>query len=317
MTDIAVVRLLRGLGDMLCLVPALRSLRAGEPSARVTVVGVPESRWVLDRFPHLVDGWLDVPWWRGVPEAAGDPHGTAAALAEARRAGFDLAMQLHGTGWDVNELIAALGAHRTAGHHPPTEPPPGPGWLPWPDGGQEIDRCRRVPLALGFPDAGTHLEWPERPDDVDGVAGLLHAVADGPYVVVHPGASRHDRRWCAPGFAAVARRVATAGGRVVVTAGPGERALAETVARHAGPAGMVADGRSLAGLGALVRRAAAVVSNDTGVAHLAVACDTPAVVVVTTSDAARWGPLDRDRHRVVPGAQGVPAVCAALAEVWP
>ena len=76
---IAVVRALGGLGDLLCLVPALRSLRAGAPAAHVTCVGVPAGRWLLERYPHLVDAWIDLPSWPTVPEADGDPADTGVA----------------------------------------------------------------------------------------------------------------------------------------------------------------------------------------------------------------------------------------------
>jgi ADP-heptose:LPS heptosyltransferase len=53
---------------------------------------------------------------------------------------------------------------------------------------------------------------------------------------------------------------------------------------------------SLGALGALVEGACLVVTNDTGVGHLADALATPSVRIFRASDPARWAALDTARH---------------------
>jgi ADP-heptose:LPS heptosyltransferase len=133
----------------------------------------------------------------------------------------------------------------------------------------------------------------------------------GGYVVVHPGARDAARRWPAAGFAAVARALVADGHRVVLTGTRAEAALTAGIAAGL-PRRAVLDltGRtSLGALAALVDDARLVVTNDTGVSHLAAARRTPSVVVFTASEPERWAPLDRGRHRVV--GRGLPNACGA------
>jgi ADP-heptose:LPS heptosyltransferase len=92
------------------------------------------------------------------------------------------------------------------------------------------------------------------------------------------------------------------GYEVALTGSGGEKELTQLVS-DAAPGSLNLGGETdLSTLIALVARASVVVSNDTGPAHLAYALRTPSVTVFGPStDADRWGPLDRERHAVVEG----------------
>jgi len=109
------------------------------------------------------------------------------------------------------------------------------------------------------------------------------------YVVVHPGASVPARAWPAGRCAEAVEALTAAGHRVLVTGGPGERALTAAVA---GSSGVDLGGAtSLPEMAALLDGAAAVVVGNTGPAHLAAAVGTPVVsLFAPVVPAARWAP---------------------------
>ena len=315
---VVVLRALPGLGDLLCVIPALRTLRAALPAARITVIGVREARLLLERFGELVDEVLPFPGWPGIPEAPLDPPRAAAFLAQAQRRRFDLALQLQGSGVLTNGFVALLGARLTAGHHPAGQWSPDPErFLPWPERAHEVRRPLALLEHLGLPGAGEELEFPVSDDDAAEVAALLGERAGDGYAVIHPGASVRARRWPPARFAAVADALAERGLVPVLTGARAERDVVAAVADTMRAPHLALAGRtSLGGLAALVRDARLVVTNDTGVSHLAAALRAPSVVVFRASDPARWAPLDRTRHRSLgwPPAGDVRPVQVAIAD---
>ena len=112
---------------------------------------------------------------------------------------------------------------------------------------------------------------------------------DGPYVVVHPGASVPARQPSAPWSARLVGALEAAGHRVLVTGGPGERALTAQVAAAGGAD--LGGATDLAGLAAVLAGARVVVVGNTGPAHLAAAVGTPVVsLFAPVVPAERWRP---------------------------
>jgi ADP-heptose:LPS heptosyltransferase len=222
-------------------------------------------------------------------------------LAAAQAQQFDLALQMHGSGTLTNPLVTTLGARRTGGFHQPGAYRPDPQlFIPWPEHGHEIERCLALTDALGVPRQGLQMEFPVRAADRRRLKALWPQHATGRYVVVHPGSQLPSRRWPVERFARVADALARAGHTVVVTGTAGEAGLAAALRRTC-PAPVVdLVGRTdLWTLGALLEGARLLVSNDTGVSHIAAALGTPSVVVALGGDVRRWAPLDRERHRVL------------------
>ena len=299
---VAVLRALQ-LGDLLCAVPALRALRSALPDAEIVLVGLPWAAAFVERFHTYLDGLLELPGWPGLPERPPDLHAIPAFLAAAQARQFDLAIQMHGSGGIANPLTVLLGARRSAGYYLPGQYCPDEAlFLPYPAHEHEV-RCHlRLVEFLGIPAQGEHLEFPLLEADRQALRAI--AAADdlwpGEYVCVHPGARYPSRRWPAERFAAVADALAVRGLRVVLTGSAEERPLTAAVRRAmTAPSLDLAGHTSLGALAALVRDARLVVCNDTGISHVAAGLCTPSVVIASGSDAGRWAPLNRERHRTL------------------
>jgi len=102
---IAVVRMLQ-LGDMLVAIPALRALRAGFPRAEMTLIGLPWAESFAHHYKGYVDRFVAFPGYPGIAEAPYDAERTNLFLAAQRAHGYDLVVQMHGSGGDSNPFAA-------------------------------------------------------------------------------------------------------------------------------------------------------------------------------------------------------------------
>jgi ADP-heptose:LPS heptosyltransferase len=300
---IAVFRALM-LGDMLCAVPALRALRGAFPGAAITWIGLEPTRAMAARLDHLVDDFIALPGYPGLPEVPVDRAALPGFFAEARSRRFDLALQMHGSGAIVNPLVAALGARHSAGFFDADAPIPRRDeslFARWPSAGHEITRMLALTDHLDLPRRGCEPEFPVAAADRDALAATWPASADSsPYVCVHAGAQLPSRRWPIERFAAVADALAASGRTVVLTGSAGEAAIVDALMQRMRRRAVNLAGRTTLGaLGALIEGAAAIVCNDTSVSHIAAALACPSVVISCGADASRWAPLDTDRHRVL------------------
>jgi len=262
-----------GLGDFLTGVPAYRALRAAYTGYE-TVLAAPAQLAPLAPLTGAIDRMLPVGElqpvpWRGPPPA--------------------VAVDLHGNGPASHDLVRATGAPVTMMYASPADP--GVNGPEWDEEEHEVTRwCRLLAWweISADPDA-LRLPRPARPPWIRGAA------------VIHPGAASGSRRWPAARFAEVARTLADWGVPVVVSGNAAERSLAAQVVRAAGLGGksLLAGRTSLSELAALVAGASLVISNDTGVAHLAVAFGTPSVTLFGPVSPALWGPPPDARHHLV------------------
>jgi ADP-heptose:LPS heptosyltransferase len=310
---VVVLRALPGLGDWLCAVPTLRALRAARPQAAIHVVGLESNGELLARYPDLIDRFHPFPGWPGLPERRPDVRALPAFLAEIQSLDADLAIQLHGAGDLTNEIVELFGARAVCGFYRPGERCPDPArFLRWREDDQEVRRGLRLLALLGMPVEDDGLSFPLDPRARSRTTRLLaDAGVTGPYVVVHAGSNRPAARWAPERFAEVAASLAANGRRIVLTGGRDEQELTGHLAAVIPGAADVGGRTDLDTLGWLLRGADLLISNDTGVSHLAAALRVRSVVVFPDGSEAhrrRWAPLDGERHRAVPPS--VPRVVA-------
>jgi ADP-heptose:LPS heptosyltransferase len=183
-------------------------------------------------------------------------------------------------------------------------------WVEYPDHGPEVHRLLRVADALDG-DVDDAPEFPLTPADEAELADLLPSpLTPRRYAVVHPGASHPRRRWRPEKFAAAADHLARTGLAIVITGSAAEGDVAAEVAGRMREDAFDLSGQtSLGALGVLVRDAALLLANDTGVSHVAAGVGTPSVIVFSEADPLRWAPLDETRHVAlggIPGQRGSP-----------
>lgn len=296
------------LGDLLCAVPAFRALRRAYPDAHIALLSLPWAADFVRLFPAYFDEFIAFPGWPGLPEQELDPARTAAFLADMQARKWDLALQMQGNGTFVNAMLMLFGAKTTAGYFPKNNPEQlmdNPSlWMPYPEQEHEVKRHVQLMEFMGLQSTGYDLEFPPTPASV-ALPNVLTNL-DRPYVCIHAGGIS-GRRWPESQFAQVADKLAYQGFVIVLTGTQAEKPIVQRVqATMQQPVIDLAGQTDLPTLAAVLRHSALLVSNDTGVSHLAAACHVPSVVIFTSADPAEWAPLNTERHRVVRESEANP-----------
>jgi heptosyltransferase II len=173
--------------------------------------------------------------------------------------------------------------------------------VPWATQGHELVRYWDVagrflrvqqtpPENIGFQVA------PQKAQEADALLAA-HGIVGG-FVMICPFAAgraatadKAEKKW--PAFAAFTQQAtARLGLPLLVYPGPGEHAAA----RAQYPNAKMLEGSDLAVYAALLQRAALVVANDTGPAHMAAALGRPVISVLGPTEAARWAPWGPGVH---------------------
>jgi lipopolysaccharide heptosyltransferase II len=261
------------IGDILLTTPLIRALRARHPGARIDALTKARFAPLLAHNPHL-----DAVVALAVGESL------SALAARLRPANYTHRLDLHGSlrsrrlrlllpghwrGYRKHKVARSLLVLTQQNHYPAGTPPvperyfeAAAGLDVRPDGG---------PPEFGLGAAAFA--------EVDAYLAQLAMAPGRDLVALAPGAAHMTKRWPLEHWTALARKLGADGKRVVVVGGPDDVAAADAVAMVS-PAAVSAAGKlGLQGTGALLARASALVSGDTGVMHMATGVGTPVVAL--------------------------------------
>jgi ADP-heptose:LPS heptosyltransferase len=261
-----------GIGDILLLVPALRSLRARYPGAEILLICPGEVGKLLAECGE-VDATLP-----------GDDERLAALAMPALTANGDLAQTL-----GYPDLVVAFtrGGER-AGQALRSAAVAAVCADPFPPTGQHA-AAHALDVLRASHVSATSWEGPERVEPLNLGADLRHHTMDlggGESVVMHPGAGAPWKRAPISLFRQLAGDLGARGLDVTFVYGPAE---SNSARQDSGTSW--SETPSLSELAAALSRACLFIGNDSGVTHLAGILGTPTVALFGPTHPVTWRPL--------------------------
>jgi len=298
---------LSSLGDVVHALPAAAAIRAWWPRAELTWVVERREEAILAGNPdvtHVVP--VDTRLWRrefrsvaGAPAVVSKVRGLVGRLGAGR---FDAAVDLQGL-WKSGVITALTRAPLRVGLAPAfcreranalftnrhVAPPP--------EAVHVVDQYLSLLAPLGVTPGPVEFHVPllpaaeRRMEDFLGEQGVK---SQDCLIAINPGAGRADKQWPVAHFRALADRLAQEpNARILLLWGPDEVHMARQIRDGLQARAILAPPTALHELGALLRRAALMVANDTGPLHLAAALGTPSLGLYGPTRAERNGPYGR------------------------
>ena len=288
---------LRSIGDTVLATPSLYALKRFLPNV---VVDILVEDWVaplLNNHPH-VDNVIVL--------ERGGLMARARVARELRAANYDVVYNLHG-GTTATFLTRAAGARHRVGFesyqyaqlHNHRAPSP---LLLW--GQQKAHSVEQQLALLGW----TGVPVTDRPRTQLGVSTAARETVDRliaesglndqKIALIHPAAAFATKQWATENFARVAEFLTERGFAPVAIAAPNEKALLDKLCSEANVKIVTFD-LSLPEVTALAARSQLFTGNDSGIAHIAAAVGTPAVVIFGSSNLAHWRPWNSAPAEVV------------------
>lgn len=288
---------LGAIGDVVHTLPALAVLRRSLPKAHLA--------WVVERggaakllqdnpaIDELIE--VDTRGWR--KDLLGYETRAAIRSSLQKLRGFDLALDFQGL-LKSGTMAWLSRAPRRIGFAKEALREPASAYLlteqvSVDDDDHIIKKNLSLVAHLGFSVAGAY-EFPLGFSASD-TQFAEQQIANGAVAIINPGGGWPTKLWHVEGFAAIADRLWEAyGWRSVVTYGPGEEALAQSVVAAAKTGAVKVLASTLKQFFALARQAHLFLGGDTGPLHLAAAAGTPIVGIYGPTPARRNGPFAKD-----------------------
>lgn len=159
---------------------------------------------------------------------------------------------------------------------------------------------------LQLPDASLQLEITLNKYEKESANVLLNSrLANHQFnVFYHPGAGKMPNQWDAARFAEVANRLsAKLAASVTITSGPMDEAPVRQMTEHLNVSYSVIEGSPIREVAAALSTANLVITNDTGIMHVAAAVGVPVLSLFGPTEPAQWAPPGK-KHRFIKGSGG-------------
>ena len=283
------------LGDLICLLPAIRALSGRYPNIKFELMARAElARFAERRMPIVAGHSID----RRELAFLFSEGGSESNLAHRFFRQFDRIDCFFAS--DNERFCSSLrqAARGEVSFYPFR--PPGKG---------HIAECYLRAIGAGIsPSPSSSIELLS--DDVHDAERKLRAIGlePGRFILVLPGSGSARKNWPAENFALLAERIQLIH-RVLVVLGPAETAMAPGF--HARSFSVLSD-LELGELAGIARLACCFIGNDSGVSHLAAAAGARGLVIYGPSDPERWRPLGD-----VKIIQKEPLASLLLEQIWP
>ena len=310
------------LGDLLFLTPAIRAVRRAYPDSFIAALSPRRGMDFLQGNPHL-NAVIPMPEGRGIPHLVG----WLPLIARLRAERFDAAFLFHRSFTRAAAVWAAgiperIG-YRTAKRGWPRPDPRRGGLLttavemPPPDTLHKVDLFLRVVEAAGIRPEGRYYDAGIRPEDAQVAEALARELGLTPsdrVVALHAGANWLLKRWPARRFAELADRLSERyGAKVLFIGGEGDRSLINQISGRMKTRPLVSAGRTtFRQMGALLKHAKLLISNDSGPLHMGMAAGVPVVALFGPTDPKLTGPVNGAVATVLFGSIGCPVPCYQL-----
>ena len=294
---VLVVRL-RSIGDTVLATPSLIALKRFLPDAQIDILLEDWVAPVLENF-DAVDNVLTV--------SRASKSARLKTAIEIRRNRYDVAFNLHG-GTTATFFVRATGARHRVGfknyqynflyNHLLSSS--SDFW------GKEFTHSAEQQLALlglvGVPvddKPKSHLIISEKEAEAMDSFLRVHGIDKEKIALIHPAAAFESKRWSAESFVKLIDYFAARGIFSVAVAAPNEENVIKELSEKTNTIFHGFTHLTLPEIKALASRASIFIGNDSGIAHIAAAVNTPSVVIFGSSNVNHWRPWTNAPNEIV------------------
>jgi lipopolysaccharide heptosyltransferase II len=294
-----------GIGEVIMLSPALRTLKEALPNAEITLITSPTGSQAAPLLPWINDVMVYPDLWKDITEASLlNLRKDMAFIEQLREQQFSTAMVFTNTSqspWPAAYACYLAGVPYRVGFSGDLRSSALSHFLPPPaDDLHQIDRNLHLLEAIGIYEASNHLEL-HIPQDMENRAKELlieNGVKQGtPYIVLAPGASVPAYQYAPHHFAAAARILAAQTDLHIVIVGSYEDVEAIQPLLQVANENLYGNVHSLVGkttipeLAVIIRQASLTITNRSAAMHIADVFQRPLLVLCPeTDDTSSWMP---------------------------